>query len=103
MHRQQGFSLPEVMVSILLMVLVVTALAGWQSQLASGFARLSQYRTLWRQAASQSQLHPAPPPTGWQGTRIQTSRQRCVSITANIVTPQGKQGQFSRLHCPKNQ
>lgn len=102
LNRQQGFSLPEVLLSVVLMVMVVTALSGLQSQLATGAAQLSQYRQLWREAWSHSQLHTRPVFAGWQLNRVQTSRQRCVSITVTITTPSGREGQLARLHCPQN-
>ncbi|MGU3415166.1 prepilin-type N-terminal cleavage/methylation domain-containing protein [Enterobacteriaceae bacterium C34A] len=99
--RQQGFSLPEVLLSVVLMVMVVTALSGLYNQFAAGGMQLSQYRQLWHQAWRQTQLHSASMPDGWRLNRVQTSQQRCVSITATITTPSGRQGLLTRLHCPK--
>lgn len=100
--RQRGFSLPEVLLSVVLMVMVVTALSGLYSQIAAGSVQLSQYRALWREAGRQIQLKSAAVPKGWTQNRVQTSRQRCVSITATITTPSGRKGQLTRLHCPKS-
>jgi prepilin peptidase dependent protein C len=102
LSRQRGFSLPEVLLSVVLMMMVVTALSGLQSQLTAGAAQLGQYRQLWREAWRHSQLHSTPLSAGWQLNRVQTSRQRCVSITVTITTPSGREGQLARLHCPKN-
>ncbi|HEX4501969.1 MAG TPA: prepilin-type N-terminal cleavage/methylation domain-containing protein [Scandinavium sp.] len=99
--RQQGFSLPEVLLSVVLMMMVVSALSGLQSKLAAGGAQLNQYRQLWREAWRGSQLHTTALPEGWHLNRVQTSRQRCVSITVTITTPAGREGQLSRLHCPQ--
>jgi prepilin peptidase dependent protein C len=100
--RQQGFSLPEVLLSVVLMVMVVTALSGLYSQLATGSIQLSQYRALWREAGRQTLMKSAAVPEGWTQNRVKTSRQRCVSITATITTPAGKKGQLTRLHCPRS-
>lgn len=100
--RQQGFSLPEVLLSVVLMVMVVTALSGLYGQLAAGGARLGQNRQLWHETWRQGQLFPAAIPEGWRVNRVQTSQQRCVSISVTITTPSGKQGRLTRLHCPKN-
>jgi prepilin peptidase dependent protein C len=101
-NRQQGFSLPEVLLSVVLMIMVVTALSGLQSKLAVGAVQLSQYRQLWREAWRASLLHTIATPEGWSAHRVQTSRQRCVSITVTITTPAGREGQLSRLHCPQS-
>ncbi|MBB1202890.1 prepilin-type N-terminal cleavage/methylation domain-containing protein [Enterobacteriaceae bacterium 89] len=99
---QQGFSLPEVLLSVVLMVMVITALAGGMNALLTGGQQLSQYRLLWRAASEQSNQFPPVLPTGWQQSRVQTSQQRCVSITVTVTTPMGRQGTLSRLHCPKS-
>ncbi|WP_148872886.1 prepilin-type N-terminal cleavage/methylation domain-containing protein, partial [Serratia marcescens] len=70
LNRQQGFSLPEVLLSVVLMMMVVMALSGLQSQLAAGAAQLGQYRQLWREAWGHSQLHHAPVSPGWQLNRV---------------------------------
>ena len=100
---QQGFSLPEVLLSVVLMMLVITALAGGMNQLVSGTAQMNQYRQLWRVAWEQARQSPTALQAGWQVNRVQTSRQRCVSITVTIATPAGRQGTLSRLHCPKSE
>ncbi|WP_374257102.1 prepilin-type N-terminal cleavage/methylation domain-containing protein [Yokenella regensburgei] len=103
LKRQQGFSLPEVILAMVLMIAVVNALAGYQRSLAEGYQLLTQYRQLWRNAWQQTQRFPGSVPQGWSVTRMQTSAQRCVSITVSIATPTGRQGQMTRLHCPVSQ
>lgn len=102
LSRQSGFSLPEVLLSMVLMIMVITALAGAQRYLAQGAMQLNHSRQLVREGWRQTQRLVSAPPAGWQSHRVQTSRQRCVSITVRITTPAGRQGQMSRLHCPKN-
>lgn len=101
LNRQQGFSLPEVLLSVVLMIMVVTALSGFYSQLATGAVQLNQYRQLWLEAWNHAQLQTAQPQAGWQVKRVQTSQQRCVSITVTVTTPSGREGQLTRLHCPQ--
>lgn len=101
--KQQGFSLPEVLLAMVLLVMVVTALGGYHRALALGFSEWSQYRFLWRHAWQQAQMQPPPLPVGWHIQKRQTSNQGCVSINAIIVSPSGKEGQMMRTFCPKGQ
>ncbi|EFO5054808.1 prepilin-type N-terminal cleavage/methylation domain-containing protein, partial [Escherichia coli] len=48
LKNQQGFSLPEVMVAMVLMVMIVTALSGIQRTLMNSLASRNQYQQLWR-------------------------------------------------------
>ncbi|EPM9012467.1 prepilin-type N-terminal cleavage/methylation domain-containing protein [Klebsiella pneumoniae] len=99
LKRQRGFSLPETVLAMALMVLTVTALGGYQRGMAQGIVQLNQTRQLWRY----SQLSAPPSPARGQVSRMQTSRQRCVSITVTISRPVAKRVQMTRLHCPVSQ
>ena len=57
LKNQQGFSLPEVMLAMVLMVMIVTA----------------------------------------------SSQAGCVSISVTLVSPGGREGEMTRLHCPNRQ
>lgn len=103
MKRQRGFSLPETVLAMTLMVLTVAALGGYQRGMAQGVHQLNQTRQLWRDAWRYSQLSAPPPPAGEQVSRMQTSTQRCVSITVTISMPVAKRAQMTRLHCPVSQ
>lgn len=103
LKRQRGFSLPETVLAIALMVLTVTALGGYQRGMAQGIVQLNQTRQLWRDAWRYSQLSAPPSPARGQVSRMQTSRQRCVSITVTISRPVAKRVQMTRLHCPVSQ
>ncbi len=46
MKRQRGFSLPETVLAMALMVLTVTALGGYQRGMAQGVHQLNQTRQL---------------------------------------------------------
>lgn len=103
LKRQHGFSLPEVMLAMVLMVMIVTALAGYQRALMNSFLVRNQYQQLWRHAWQQTQLHAFSPPVNWQINRMQTTTAGCVSINVKITSFQGRQGQMTRLHCPNLQ
>ncbi len=103
LKRQRGFSLPETVLAMALMVLTVTALGGYQRGMAQGIVQLNQTRQLWRDAWRYSQLSAPPSPARGQVSRMQTSRQRCVSITVTISRPVAKRVQMTRLHCPVSQ
>jgi Tfp pilus assembly protein PilV len=100
LDKMRGFSLPEVLLSMLLMVCVITALGGYYRVLANSSHQLNQYRQLWRHAWVQTQREPSPLPAPWASKRVQTTSQRCLSINVTITTPMGRPGQMTRLHCP---
>lgn len=102
-NRQKGFSMVETLMTMVLMVIVVTALSGYHRALVSRFMVLSQYRQLWHSAWEQSQLSAEVLPSGWQVNRGQTTQSGCVSITVTIISPLGRQGKMTRLHCPVSQ
>ncbi|HEY4466804.1 MAG TPA: prepilin-type N-terminal cleavage/methylation domain-containing protein [Klebsiella sp.] len=103
LKRQGGFSLPETLLALALLIITVTALAGYQRGLASGFMQLNQYRQLWRDAWRFGQLSPPVIPANRHISRMQTSMQRCVSITVTITMPAVRRAQMTRLHCPVTQ
>ncbi|QMI06431.1 prepilin-type N-terminal cleavage/methylation domain-containing protein [Citrobacter sp. RHB25-C09] len=100
LNQQRGFSLPEVMLAMVLLVMVVTALSGYQRALMNSFYVRSQYLQLWREAWQQTQLQPFSPPVNWQVNRVQTTQAGCVSIRTKLSSPLGRQGEMIRLYCP---
>lgn len=98
--KEAGFSLPEVLVSLVLFVMVSTALSGFYQRLAEGFQAQWQYRQIWRFASEQAEIAPPPLPAAWKVTRVETSTAGCVSISVIVTSPTGRQGQMTRLHCP---
>ena len=48
LKNQQGFSLPKVMLAMVLMVMIVTALSGFQRTLMNSLTSRGQYQQLWR-------------------------------------------------------
>ncbi|CAM7867083.1 MULTISPECIES: prepilin-type N-terminal cleavage/methylation domain-containing protein [Enterobacter] len=101
--REKGFSMVEVLLAMLLLTIVVTALSGYQRALAARFIELNQYRQLWHHAWNQSQLSTNVLPAGWQASRGQTTHAGCVSITVTLISPLGRRGEITRLHCPVSQ
>ncbi|EIW9477416.1 MULTISPECIES: prepilin-type N-terminal cleavage/methylation domain-containing protein [Klebsiella] len=101
--RQRGFSLAETLLAMALLIMTITALGGYHRGLASGAAQLNAYRQQWRDAWRLSLLVPSAQPYKGQISRVQTSRQSCVSITVTITMPAAKRVQMTRLHCPVNQ
>lgn len=100
---QAGFSLPEVLVAMVLFVMVTVSLSGFYRSLAMGFQSQWQARQLWRFASQQTEIAPPALPQGWKATRLQTSSAGCVSISVIVTSPTGRQGQLARLHCPSGQ
>lgn len=100
LSRQKGFSMVEVLLAMMLLVVVVTALSGYHRALAARYVALSQYRQLWHHAWNQSQISTSMLPPGWQVSRGQTTQTGCVSITVTLISPMGRQGALTRLHCP---
>lgn len=101
--RQKGFSMVEVLLAMMLLVIVITALSGYHRALAARFMVFNQYRQLWHYAWNQTQLSQVALPDGWWINRGQTMQAGCVSITVTLISPLGRQGQMTRLHCPLSQ
>ncbi|XNM81706.1 prepilin-type N-terminal cleavage/methylation domain-containing protein [Escherichia coli] len=99
LKNQQGFSLPEVMVAMVLMVMIVTALSGIQRTLMNSLASGNQYQQLWRHGWQQTQLRAISPPANWQVNRMQTSQAGCQHQRYASFTGAQK-GEMTRLHCP---
>ncbi|MBM3073081.1 prepilin-type N-terminal cleavage/methylation domain-containing protein [Lelliottia sp. RWM.1] len=103
LSKQKGFSMVEVLLAMMLLVLIVTALSGYHRELAVRFTVFNQYRELWHNAWNQSQLEAKALPEGWQVNREQTTQSGCVSITVTLISPLGRRGEMTRLHCPVSQ
>lgn len=97
---EAGFSLPEVLVAMMLFMVVIVSLSGFYRALAMGFQSQWQASQLWRFASQQAEIAPPGLPQGWKATRVETSLVGCVSISVIVTSPTGRQGQLARLHCP---
>ncbi len=82
LNFQRGFSLPEVLVAMVLMVMIVTALSGYQRVLMHTFALRHQYLQIWRQAWQQTALYPFSPADAGMPTGCR-QRNRDVSASAS--------------------
>ncbi|XTZ39196.1 prepilin-type N-terminal cleavage/methylation domain-containing protein [Salmonella enterica] len=103
LNKQRGFSLTEVLLAMVLMVMVVTALGGYHRVLVSGFTTASQWRQLWRYAWQQTQPFAPPLPSGWQVHQEEKMVEGCVSVYVTVISPTGMQGRIMRLFCPNSQ
>ena len=102
-NKEKGFSMVEVLLAMMLLVMIVTALAGYHRALAARFTLFNQYRQLWHYAWNQAQLSTTALPAGWQVSRVQTTHSGCVRIQVQIFSPLGRRGEITRLHCPVSQ
>lgn len=100
LNRERGFSLTETLLAMMLLMMVITMLAGYQRGLASGFMQLNHYRQAWRDAWCYSQLQPPDNRVSGTVSRLQTPVADCINITVTITMPVGKRVQITRLHCP---
>lgn len=101
MARARGFSLPEVLIALLLMMLVVTALSGYQRALYTGLNGWRESRQIGRYGRGQALAVPGPLPEGWRQHREQvtSSGGQCFITTITLTSPRGRQGRFRTLHC----
>lgn len=66
LNRQRGFSLPEVILAMALLVITVTALSGYQRALMTSLVVRAQYQQLWQYGWQQTALYSFSPPESWQ-------------------------------------
>lgn len=98
-QAQRGSSLPEALIAMLLLLLVVTALAGYQRGVYRGLAHWEEGYRLWLMLEGQRAWPPAPLPEGWQRQEQRTPRGACVHRQITLRSPQGRQARVSALHC----
>lgn len=96
MTSQQGFSLPETLVALLLFTLSFTALLNYQLMLAKNAQQQLQQREAWRRAWLQFEGYQS---ADWQMSLSQRSEQGCIMLTSGAVSNEGKYAVLSRLHC----
>lgn len=95
---QQGFSLPETLVALLLFSSSLTALMQYQLALAKGFQLQAQQREAWRYALQRFEGYQ---PQGWQTTLAQLpGAAGCPQFTAAVKSPLGRKAQLTLLRCP---
>ncbi|MBJ3813828.1 prepilin-type N-terminal cleavage/methylation domain-containing protein [Shimwellia pseudoproteus] len=96
---QRGHSLPEVLVAMVLLLLVVTALAGYQRGLLYGLDSWQQGYRLAYMLEGQLADPPAPLPDGWRRDHQQIPQGGCTRQQVTLLSPQGRQARLSALHC----
>lgn len=96
-HQQQGFSLAETLVAMLLLAMTISTLLQYHRALALGFSQQWQQRQAWR-VAGQALL--GRDVEGWQIQRQQqTIALGCVLESVTVVGPQQRSASLARLNC----
>ncbi|MTD28326.1 prepilin-type N-terminal cleavage/methylation domain-containing protein [Erwinia sorbitola] len=94
---QQGFSLVEILFSLLLFSLSYTALLHYQQALGQGFHWQWQQREAWRQAWQRLQGQER---SGWQvQQRVRSGPMGCKLVTAQVVSPAARRAELTQLQC----
>lgn len=97
MRDQQGFSLPETLIALLLFALCVSGMMHYQLAQARSFQMQMQQREAWRMAQQRLEGHQ---PEGWQ---TELSQQPFVSgcqlALASATSTLKRQASLTRLHC----
>ncbi len=82
------------------MVLIVTALSGYQRVLMPVLHYDTEVSQIWRQAWRQAALYPFRLLRTGRPTGCERRNPGCVSISVTMVSPLWQAGQMTRLHCP---
>ncbi|STM37303.1 prepilin peptidase-dependent protein C [Escherichia coli] len=89
---------------MVLMVMIVTALSGFPANINEQSCQQKPVPTaLAAWLAANATAARISPPANWQVNRMQTSQAGCVSISVTLVSPGGREGEMTRLHCPNRQ
>ncbi|WP_158783994.1 prepilin-type N-terminal cleavage/methylation domain-containing protein [Pantoea sp. BAV 3049] len=97
MSEQQGFSLPETLVALLLFTLSFTALMHYQLALAKGAQQQLQQREAWRQAWLRFEGYQA---VDWQSSLMQRpGPEGCLLLAVTVISPLGRKAELKQLHC----
>jgi len=95
--RQQGFSLPETLIALLLFSISSLALTQYQLALGKAFQLQAQQREAVRLAWQRFEGYEAP---GWRTTlEQQTLTGSCTLFTAQAISPAGARARLSQLRC----
>ena len=101
LRNQQGFSLPEVMLAMVLMVMIVTALSGFQRTLMNSLACREGILTLKVCASWPTPLRKSA------SFAVNDSSFASFCPTRPVLphtpSPGGREGEMTRLHCPNRQ
>lgn len=109
--KQQGFSLPEVMIAALLFAVSLLGLLQYHQVLLQSFQRQWQYRQAWSLAHQQLDVFAATgrvdaglplSAPGWLlDTELSTPQAFCQRLTVKIQTPQRQWAKLSRWYCKR--
>lgn len=98
--RQQGFSLVEILFSLLLFSLSYMALLHFQQALGQGFHWQWQQRDAWREAFQRLQ---GKETADWQTQQQSRSGpQGCQLVTVQVISPAGRRAELTQLQCNEN-
>jgi len=97
MTEQDGFSLPETLVALLLFTLSFTALMHYQLALSTGAQQQMQQREAWQMAWLHFEGYQA---IGWQSSLVrQPGPTGCTLLQVTATSPLGRKAELSRLQC----
>ncbi|MEN3752428.1 prepilin-type N-terminal cleavage/methylation domain-containing protein [Mangrovibacter sp. SLW1] len=97
---QQGFSLVESLAAVVVSAVMLSALLAMQHSLSQGMQVQRDFLLLGRFASQQVGIVAPALPEGWFVSRTRREEGACFSIQVMLVSPGGRQGELSRLHCP---
>jgi prepilin peptidase dependent protein C len=96
-QKQQGFSLAETLVAMLLLAMTISTLLQYHRVLALGFSQQWQQRQAWRAAGQALLGHEIE---GWQSQRQQQSLAGgCTLERVTVMGPQQRSASLARLNC----
>ncbi|QKJ88486.1 prepilin peptidase dependent protein C [Paramixta manurensis] len=97
--RQSGFSLPEILLSLLLFSIGLVALLHYNQALTAGFLMQWQQRQAWRYAALRLEGYE---PAGWRTLLSESGRiAACRLVTVRVISPRGREARLDSLYCER--
>ncbi|PWW12722.1 prepilin-type N-terminal cleavage/methylation domain-containing protein [Mangrovibacter plantisponsor] len=98
--NQQGFSLVETLAAVVMSALMLAALVALQHALSQGIQAQREFLMVGRFACQQVNVVAPDLPEGWLLSRSRREEGACFTLQVQLVSPGGRQGELSRLHCP---
>lgn len=99
-RNQQGFSLVETLAAVVMSALMLAALVALQHVLSQGIQAQREFLMVGRFASQQVNVVAPDLPDGWLLSRSRREEGACFTLQVQLVSPGGRQGELSRLHCP---
>jgi len=97
---QRGFSLPEMLVALLLFSTLLTIQSGYHRGLRQGFEAQWQLRKLWRYTHEQCEEDSPSLAEQWRIMKQPIACGDCLCITIDVTSPQGHSARLSKRICP---